>query len=102
MPEQLLFTRFLNHMVGAPVAHLLTALHLVPSNPAAPIDNTLAMEVLVALVLLVFFAMGRAPLKVETPGPVQPVAEMVHEFVSSQGESIIGQQAPSFVPFFTI
>jgi len=102
MPEQLLFTRFLNHLIGAPVAHLLTALHLAPSNPAAPIDNTLAMEVLVALVLLVFFAAVRASLKVETPGPVQHVAEMLHEFVSSQGESIIGKQAPSFVPFFTI
>lgn len=102
MPEQLFFTRILNHIFATPVTNVLTALHLAPSNPAAPVDNTVAMEVLVALVLLVFFVATRMSLKVEKPGPVQHVAEMMHEFVSTQGESIIGHGYERYIPFLTI
>src|SRR5580704_3375792 len=102
MPEQLSFTVLLNHLFAKPVTQLLTALHLPPSYPAAPITNTVAMEILVALILLVFFIAVRASIKVENPGPVQQIAEMVHGFVSSQSESIIGHGYERFVPFLTI
>lgn len=102
MPEQLFFTRILNHLFALPVAHLLTALHLRPRNPAAPIDNTVAMEILVALVMLIFFIALRISLKIEKPGPVQHIAEMMHEFVSDQGESIIGHGYERYVPFLTM
>ncbi len=102
MPEQLFFTRILNHLFAVPVAHLLTALHLSPRSAAAPINNTVAMEILVALVMLIFFVAVRVSLKVEKPGPVQHIAEMMHEFVSGQGESIIGHGYERYVPFLTM
>lgn len=102
MPEQRLFTQFLNYLLAAPIAHLLTAFHVPPANPAAPITNTFAMEVLVALALLAFFLATRMSLRVENPGPVQHVAEMMHGFVSDQSESIIGHSYERYVPFLTL
>src|SRR6202011_2721903 len=102
MPEQMFFTHILNHLFAVPVTHLLTALHLPPASPAAPITNTVAMEIFVALVLLVFFVAVRVSLKVDNPRPVQHIAEMIHEFVSTQGESIIGHGYERYVPFLTI
>ena len=53
MPTQLLFTRFLNEHFAAPVTAFLSALHVHPASPEAPITNAFAME------LLVFCAAGR-------------------------------------------
>ena len=101
MQTQLLFTRFLNHLFARPVNGLLTALHLAPAYPQAPITNANAMELLVFLVLLGYFVLVRASLSVETPGNVQHLAEMTHEFVSDQGEQIIGHGFERFTGYLT-
>jgi len=101
MPEQLVFTRILNHAFAAPADALLRALHVHVVNPAAPLSNAFAMETLVTGLLLLYFVAVRASLSVEKPGAVQHTAEMVHEFVSSQGESIIGHGYERFVNYLT-
>ena len=58
MHEQLWFTEFLNHYLGAPVTALLHALGVQPTYPDAPISNAVAMEILVVALLLVFFLAG--------------------------------------------
>jgi F-type H+-transporting ATPase subunit a len=60
------------------------------------------MEILVALVLLAFFALVRVTLSVEKPGPAQHIAEMLHGLVSDQAESIIGHGYERFVPYVTV
>ena len=55
MPEQLLFTKFLNHALAGPVTAMLRALHIEPKFPQAPIPNFVAMEVLVFGFLIVVF-----------------------------------------------
>ncbi len=82
MPEQLLFTRFLNHLLAAPADALLRALHVHVAAPAAPISNGFAMELLVFVLLLLYFVAVRVSLSVEKPGAVQHSAELIHEFVS--------------------
>ena len=101
MPTQLLITRFLNHLFARPVDGLLNALHIAPAYPRAPITNAVAMELLVFLVLLAYFILVRATLSVETPGGVQHLAEMTHEFVSEQGEQIIGDGYQRFTGYLT-
>jgi F-type H+-transporting ATPase subunit a len=96
MPTQLAFTSFLNHLFAAPVDKLLAALHISVAFPEAPITNTVAMEFLVFLLLLAYFVVVRVSLSVETPGAVQHMAEMTHEFVSDQSESIIGHGSERF------
>ncbi len=101
MPTQLLFTRFLNHLFARPVDGLLSGLHLAPAYPQAPITNSFAMELLVFLVLIAYFLVVRSTLSVESPGGIQHLAEMTNEFVSDQGEQIIGHGFERFVPYLT-
>ena len=101
MPTQLFFTRFLNHLFARPVNGLLGALHIAPAYPQAPITNANAMELLVALILLCYFVAVRASLSVEQPGSLQHLAEMTHEFVSEQGEQIIGHGYERFTGYLT-
>jgi F-type H+-transporting ATPase subunit a len=102
MPTQLLLTRFLNATFATPVDALLRAAHVQPAYPAAPITDTFAMELLVFVVLLLYFLAVRLTLQVETPSTVQHFAEMTHEFVTEQSEAIIGHGYEPFLSFLTI
>jgi F-type H+-transporting ATPase subunit a len=101
MPTQLLLTRILNHAFAGPVTSLLQALHVNPEFPQAPISNAFAMELLVVGFLLCYFLIVRASLSVESPGGFQHLAEMTHEFVSDQSESIIGHGYERFASYLT-
>ena len=96
MPTQLLFTRFLNHNFAGPVDKLLALFHVKPAYAQAPITNAFSMELLVFAILIIYFLVVRTTLSVETPNGIQHLAEMTHEFVSEQGEQIIGQDLRSF------
>ncbi len=102
MPTQLLFTRFLNQHFAARTDHLLEALRIHPAHPQAPITNAFAMELLVFLGLLLYFAVIRVSLSVEKPSAIQHFAEITHEFVGAQSESIIGHGFERFVTYLTV
>jgi F-type H+-transporting ATPase subunit a len=59
------------------------------------------MELLVVAVLLCYFLVVRFTLQVEKPATFQHLAEMTHEFVSEQSESIIGHGSERFVSYVT-
>jgi F-type H+-transporting ATPase subunit a len=102
MPTQIFLTRFLNAHFAPAVDSLLAAFHVHPSHPGAPITDTFGMELLVSALLLLFFIAVRVTLSVEKPRVVQHVAEMMHEFVGEQGESIIGHGYESYLSFLTV
>ena len=95
-------TRLLNHLFGAPLGALLQALGIHTAHPNAPIDTTTTLQLVVAVAMLVFFILTRLSLNVEKPGTAQNLAEVVHEFVSSQADSIIGHGYEKFVPYATL
>jgi F-type H+-transporting ATPase subunit a len=101
MPTLTLFARVLNHYFAAPVDKLLGVLHVTPEFSKYPITNAVAMELLVFLVLVAYFAIVRVSLSVETPNGFQHLAEMTHEFVSAQGEQIIGHGYERFTGYLT-
>jgi F-type H+-transporting ATPase subunit a len=101
MPEALALTRFLNHLFGPAVSALMHAVGVHPANPAAPINDTFAMELLVAGCLMAFFLFVRLTLSVEKPNPAQQIAEMIHEFTGSNAEQIIGHGYERFQAFVT-
>jgi F-type H+-transporting ATPase subunit a len=102
MHEQDPITGALNKYFGNLATQVLHSLHVQPYNPQAPITETFAMEILVVGLLLVFFVLVRISLNVESPGPIQQVAEMIHGFVSGQADSIIGRGSQQFVMFTTV
>jgi F-type H+-transporting ATPase subunit a len=99
MPEQLWFTEILNRLFAAPVTGLLRSLHIEPHHPQAPIPNSLAMEVLVFLFLLLLFVLVRSRLSVERPGGLQHIFEGAEGFIQQQSHEIIGHHSEGYTPF---
>lgn len=101
MQEELWFTALLNHAFARPVNALLQSLPPAfhPANPKAPINNSVAMEVLVVGILILLFLLIRSRLSVDKPGGVQHLAEMFHEFITNQSGEIIGHHSEKFTPF---
>jgi F-type H+-transporting ATPase subunit a len=99
--EQLWITALMNRLLGGPVNALLQALPPVfhPTDPAAPINNAVAVEILVVALLLVIFLWVRSRLSVEKPGGSQHLAETMHEFITNQSDEIIGHHSEKFTPF---
>jgi F-type H+-transporting ATPase subunit a len=100
--ERLDFTTFLNHLFGPAALALLNALHIHPKHPQAPIPNSLAMEILVVLLLALFFVAVRLRLSVETPGALQHTMEGIHGFIENLAHEIIGHEGDKFVPYLIV
>jgi len=99
--EQLTFTAFLNRLFGPAVASLLEALHIHPKYPAAPITNSVAMEILVVLLLTSLFIAVRLRLSVERPGALQHTMEGINGFIGNLAHEIIGHHSDRYVPYLT-
>jgi len=97
--EQLAFTQLLNRLFGGPVLALLEALHIHPKYPANPINDTTAMDLLVFLLLTVFFLLVRMRLSVDSPGSLQHMVESIEGFVGDMAKEIIGHNYEHFVPY---
>lgn len=97
--EQLVFTALLNRLFGKPVLALLTLLHIHPKHPATPISNSFAMELLVALLLTIFFIAVRSRLSVERPGGLQHTMEGIHGFISDMADEVIGHHGQKYVAY---
>jgi len=94
-------TRVLNLLFGGIVTSLMQTVGIHPTNPAAPINDTSALEILVVAGLIVFFILVRMTLSVEKPNPAQQIAEMIHEFVGGQADQVIGHGYERFQAFVT-
>jgi F-type H+-transporting ATPase subunit a len=101
MEESLGITNLLNRLFAGPVDALLLRLGVHPAYPAAPIDDTFTVELLVVLGFIAFFILVRATLSVEKPKPPQQFAELINEFIGGQAHSIIGHGYERFQPFVT-
>src|SRR5438105_14459262 len=99
MPEQLPFTELLNHLFAGPVASLLLAVGIHPKYPQAPINNAVAMQVLVLIILTLLFLILRARISVDNPGALQHVIEAARGFVMEQSHEIIGHDYERYTPY---
>ena len=97
MEHQLWFTALLNKLLGGVVTPLLTKIGQAPSDPAHPIPNYIAMEVLVILLILVGVVVLRMSLSVENPGKFQHLMEVVLEFTQNMADEIIGHGSGRYV-----
>lgn len=104
MEENVLgITKLVNALLGKPALALLSALHVQPANPAYPIPNHIAMELLVFALSVVFFLWLKARLSVENPGGTQQAMETLLHNPMSLGvadllENNIGHHAERYLP----
>ena len=97
MEHQLWFTAILNKLLGGAVTSLLAKIGQSPSDPASPIPNYVAMEVLVILLIMIGVVLLRRRLSVENPGKFQHVMEVVVQFTQDMSEEIIGHGSGRYV-----
>jgi F-type H+-transporting ATPase subunit a len=90
MEHQIWFTAILNKLLGGVVTPLLVKIGQTPADPARPIPNYIAMEVLVILLMMVGVILLRRSLSVENPGRFQQVMELIVQFTQDMCEEIIG------------
>lgn len=108
MPEQLWFTKILNHLFAGPVDALLAlvqgTLHwpVAPKYPQAPISNAVAMEVMVLGILILLFVLVRTRLSVENPGGLQHTFESFQGFVEGESHNIIGHDSERFTAYLAV
>ncbi len=101
MPENFAVTRLLNQIFGPLLTSLMNMIGVHPAHPGHPINDTFALELLVAGALILFFLLVRFTLSVEKPNPAQQVAEMIHEFTGINADQIIGHGYERFQAFVT-
>ena len=97
--HQLAFTRVLNQLFAGPVLALFQALGIHSAHPETPITNPVAMQILVFLLLTLFFIAVRMGLSVDRPGALQHVMEGIEGFIGDLGDEVIGHHYRPFVPY---
>jgi F-type H+-transporting ATPase subunit a len=104
MPQSFVLTHLLNQLFGGLLAAGFHAVGLPAdkaSAQAASVVSSVTIEVLVAAGLIVFFIAVRSTLSVEKPGPVQHIAELIHEAIGDQAEQVIGHGYQRFQAYVT-
>ena len=62
----------------------------------------MAMQMLVFVLLLLFFIVVRARLSVDDPGALQHVVESIDSFVGDQSHEVIGHEYERYVGYLTV
>ena len=88
--HELWFTELLNNYLAAPAQAALNLVGMHAANPDRPWANFVAMEILVALFIVVLFALLKARLSVDKPGKLQQTFELIYNFQRDQADEIIG------------
>lgn len=89
---------FNRHLAGVANA-ILGAVHVSPKDPAHPWENWIVMEILVALIVIVLFAILRPRLSVDHPGKLQHLFEVLYGFFKNTTEEVGIHHGLKYVPY---
>jgi F-type H+-transporting ATPase subunit a len=99
MPEQELWiTKLFNDYLAGLGNTLIGIVKMAPQ--ARPWANYVTMELLVALFILVLFAILRPRLSMDRPGGLQHVFELLYNFVKEQAETQVGHEGRHYLSYF--
>jgi F-type H+-transporting ATPase subunit a len=98
--HELWITKIFNNYLAGPANGILNAIHFPSPDPRNPWSDWMVCEILVVLVILVFFAVLRTRLSVDRPGKAQHVMELAYDFFHASSEEVVGEQGPRYLAFF--
>jgi F-type H+-transporting ATPase subunit a len=86
-----------DHLAG--LGNALLGLARMPAE-ARPWASYIVMEIIVAVILMVLFALLRPRLSADRPGNLQHTFELLHQFLSGEAEDQVGHEGPRYLGFF--
>ena len=104
MSATFFLVRLLNALFQGIELKAFQGIGLTPSVAAektAIVNQSFALELLIAAGLIAFFLLVRLTLSVERANPAQHIAEMIHEFIGGQAEQVIGHGYQKYQAFVT-
>jgi F-type H+-transporting ATPase subunit a len=102
METQLWFTHLLNALLGPSAAWVLSLFGVHVASSQTVFSNTLSMEILVALILMIFATVVGRRLSVASPKGWQNMTELSLKFIEDQGEQMIGHGGGHRFGFFLL
>jgi len=100
MPEhEIWLTKLFNDHLAGWGDWLLSLFHVHAENPARPWANFITMQILVAAIIVVLFAMLRPRLSMDRPGKLQHIFEVIYTFLRGEATENIGHEGTKFLPF---
>src|SRR5579872_1104175 len=100
MPEhEIWLTRLFNDHLASLGNSILSLAHVQAENPARPWANFITMQILVAVIIIVLFALLRPRLSMDRPGKLQHIFEVIYSFLRGEATDNIGHEGPKFLPF---
>jgi len=101
MPEhELWVTRLFNDYLAGAGNAMLGLFNVHAANAARPWANFVTMQIVVALILVVLFAVLRSRLSPDRPGKAQHIFELIYNFLRGTSEEQIGHHGSRYVAFF--
>jgi F-type H+-transporting ATPase subunit a len=101
MPEhELGITILFNQYLAGPANAILALVGKHAEDPHKPWANWMTMQILVALIIIVVFAVLRGKISWDKPGKHQHVWESLYGFLRDQSEEAAGHEGPHYLHLF--
>lgn len=98
--EEIGLTRFFNDHFAGLGNSILALFRQHAENPERPWANFIVMQIVVALIVIVLFALLRTRLSVDKPGKLQQIMEELYGFLRGQSEENVGHHGRRYLPLF--
>jgi len=99
MEHEILITRLFNDYLGGVGTAILNAVGQHAENAARPWTNWITMQIVVAAIIVVMFAMLKPRLSMENPGATQHIFEAIYNFVRGEAHTNIPHHGDKYIPF---
>ena len=100
MEHELWITALFNQYLAGLGNAILSLFGQHAQNPEKPWVNFMTMQILVALLVMLVFAILRSRLSMDRPGKMQHVFELFHGFLKDQAEENVHHHATRYLAFF--
>ena len=98
--SELWFTKIFNDYLAGAGNAVLGIFGLHAENAARPWANFITMQILVAAIIVVVFALLRPRLSVDKPGKFQHTFELLYNFLHGESEDQVGHDGPRYLAYF--
>jgi F-type H+-transporting ATPase subunit a len=102
MENEIWLTSLFNKYLAAPGDTMLSWVGMKASSPGHPWANYVVMEIAVAAIIVVVFALLRPLLSMDRPGKFQHIFELIFGFLGEQTDDVVGHRGRPFMAFFGV